>query len=296
MALAKQFMVTREVTGVVKGTHVQAGRVGVQEGADRLLGLEGLTVFKVELDAQGGRVVHAVTAQGFEPGCPKCGVISTSFKSSAVTRPRDLPYGPAPVRLVWHKSRWRCRERACPRGSFTESIPAVPARARVTTRLRAEAGEAAADRFSCVAATAGHYRVSWPVVNAALMAHIAGPLAGPLPVVAVHGIDETRRGRPVWEQDPDTGKWRIAHDRWHTGIVDAVGDCGLLAHVEGRTSKAVIDWLDDQPRAWREAITHVTIDLSASYAAAVRVGLPHVVIVADPFNAEVVVMPMSVVS
>ena len=82
MAVAKQFMVTREVTGVVKGTHVQAGRVGVEVGADRLLGLEGLTVVRVELDAQGGRVVHAVTAQEFEPGCPKCGVISTSLKGS----------------------------------------------------------------------------------------------------------------------------------------------------------------------------------------------------------------------
>jgi hypothetical protein len=59
-------------------------------------------------------------------------------------------------------------------------------------------------------------------------------------MVAVVGIDETRRGKPVWAQDPDTGRWRIAHDRWHTGIVDAVGSCGLLAHVEGRSSKAVI--------------------------------------------------------
>jgi transposase len=88
----------------------------------------------------------------------------------------------------------------------------------------------------------------------------------------------------VWAQDPDTGRWRIAHDRWHTGIVDAVGSCGLLAHVEGRSSKAVIDWLDDQPQAWRDGVTHVTIDLSASYSRAVRVGLPRAVIVADRFH------------
>ena len=76
---------------------------------------------RVDLDAEGGRVVHARTADGFPAGCPECGVISTSFKGSAVTHPRDVPYGPARVRLVWHKSRWRCRERPCPRGSFTES-------------------------------------------------------------------------------------------------------------------------------------------------------------------------------
>lgn len=160
----------------------------------------------------------------------------------------------------------------------------MPPRARLTARLRHEVGQAAADRFSCVLAAAGHYRVSWPVVNAALMSHIAGPLAEPLPAVSVLGIDETRRGKPVWEQDPDTGRWRLAHDRWHTGIVDPVGSSGLLAHVEGRTSAAVIGWLTSQPQPWLDAVTHVCIDLSASYAKAVRVGLPHAVLVADRFH------------
>jgi len=112
-----------------------------------------------------------------------------------------------------------------------------------------EVGEAAADRFSCVLAAAGHYRVSWPIAQAALADHIVGPLAEPLPVVSVLGIDETRRGKPVWAQDPVTGRWQVVHDRWHTGIVDAVGTAGLLAHVEGRTSTAVIGWLDAQPQA-----------------------------------------------
>lgn len=119
---------------MVKGTQGQGGPNEVEEGATRLLGLDGLTVVRVKLDADGGRTVLAKTTEGFPPGCPKFGVISTSFKGSAVTHPRDVPYGQARVRLAWHKSRWRCRERLCPRGSFTESITAVPARARVTTR------------------------------------------------------------------------------------------------------------------------------------------------------------------
>ena len=115
----------------------------------------------------------------------------------------------------------------------------MPARARLTARLRHEVGAAAADRFCCVLAAAVHHRVSWPIAHRALAGHIAGPLAEPLPVVKVLGIDETRRGKPVWAQDPVTKRWRIAHDRWHTGIVDAVGTAGLLAYVEGRTSTAV---------------------------------------------------------
>ena len=52
--------------------------------------------------------------------------------------------------------------------------------------------------------------------------------------------------------------------------VDAAGTGGLLAQVEGRTSAATIAWLNAQPASWRAGITHVTIDLSASYARAVR--------------------------
>lgn len=130
--------------------------------------------------------------------------------------------------------------------------------------MRGVVGAAAADRFSCVLAAADHYRVSWPIAHAALVGHIAGPLAEPLPVLKVPGIDETRRGKPIWAQDPVTKRWRIAHDRWHTGIVDAASTAGLLAHVEGRTSTAVISWLDAQPQEWRDQVTHVTIDLSAS--------------------------------
>uniref|UniRef100_UPI002614E95E transposase n=1 Tax=Microbacterium sp. TaxID=51671 RepID=UPI002614E95E len=76
----------------------------------------------------------------------------------------------------------------------------------------------------------------------------------------------------------------LAADRWHTGFVDAVGTGGLLAHVEGRSAAAVTAWLADQPTAWRQAITHVTIDLSASYAKAVREALPHATLVADRFH------------
>ena len=140
---------------MVQGTQVADELVGVEEGATRLLGIDGLTVVSVEVDVEGARVVHAVTDGSVAPACPKCGVVSTSPRGQARTRPRDVPYGDAPVRLVWHKRRWRCREAACPRGSFTEALPAVPPRARVTTRLRAECGAGIATRFSCVKAGAG---------------------------------------------------------------------------------------------------------------------------------------------
>jgi len=232
---------------LVQGTCFRDAHRAVERAATLLLGIEGLAVQRVELDPDGARVAHLVTDAEAAAACPSCGVVSTSVKGHALTRPRDIPYGDAPLQLVWHKRRWRCRERACRRGSFTESLPAVPARARVTTRLRRECGAGIAERFSCVLAGAAHYRVSWPVAHRAYIAHVEQALAAPLPAVAVLGIDETRRGKPKWEQDQATGRWRIAHDRWHTGVVDAHGTGGLLAHIDGRTAASVAEWLAAQP-------------------------------------------------
>ena len=172
----------------------------------------------------------------------------------------------------------------CPRASFTEATAAVPARARLTSRLRAELGYAVAGQRRCVAETAEHYGVGWATVHDAFIAHVAGPLAAPLPPVSVLGIDETRRGKPIWGKDPRTGRWVLTCDRWHTGFVDAAGTGGLLAQVQGRSAAVVTAWLESQPAQWRQQITHVSIDLSASYAKAVREGLPHAQLVADRFH------------
>jgi len=232
----------------------------------------------------GGRVVHVVTADPAASACPSCGEFSTSAKGRVTTRPRDIPYGPHRVRLVWHKRRWRCVDRRCARGSFTEQVPAAPARTRLTVRLRAELAGAVADQHRCVAEAAEHYGVGWATVHNAFIARVDPTLAAPLPVVAVLGIDETRRGRPVWKRDAGTGRWVLTCDRWHTGFVDSAGTGGLLAQVEGRSAAVVSGWLLAQPAPWREAITHVSIDLSASFAKGVRDGLPTATLVADRFH------------
>jgi transposase len=265
-------------------THDQhVGRDGVSD-ASRLFDLEGLRVERVEVDVVGGRVVHVVTADEAASACPSCGVLSSSVKGRVKARPRDIPYGTTTLRLVWHKKRWRCAEVRCRRGSFTEQVAAVPARSRLTCRLRSQLGHAVAEQRRCVSEAASHYGVGWATVHAAFMAHVAVRLAAPLPAVVVLGIDETRRGKPIWAQDKDSGRWVLVCDRWHTGFVDAAGTGGLLAQVEGRSAAVVTAWLADQPQAWRQGITHVAIDLSASYAKAVRDGLPQAVLVADRFH------------
>ncbi|WP_405689696.1 transposase [Streptomyces sp. NBC_00057] len=97
------------------------------------------------------------------------------------------------------------------------------------------------------------------------------------------GIDGTRRGRTRWEQDADTGKWQLTRDRRHTGFVDALGTGGMLGQVEGRAVADVLAWLSTTPLTWRRHIRYVAIDMSATYRAAVRAGLPDVIVVVDHF-------------
>jgi hypothetical protein len=154
-------------------------------------------------------------------------------KGSATTRPRDLPYGGSALEFRWHKRRWFCREPRCPRKSSTEQVPQIPARARITARLRA--GCRVRDAGSTVSQAARDLHLSWPTVMGAFRAQAREVIAAPLPAVKVLGIDETMRGRPRWEQDSATGKWHLVRDRWHTGFTDALGTGGLLGQVEGRT-------------------------------------------------------------
>ncbi|WP_338017699.1 ISL3 family transposase [Streptomyces adustus] len=126
--------------------------------------------------------------------------------------------------------------------------------------------------------------LSWPTVMDAFRAQAREVTEAPLPEVEVLGIDETRRGSPSWEQDPDTGKWHLVRDRWHTGFVDALGTGGLLGQVEGRTVPDVLAWLVATPLEWRKAIKYVAIDMSTAYRAAVRLALPRATVVVDHFH------------
>lgn len=113
-------------------------------------------------------------------------------------RARDLPMGGRRTELRWRKRRWRCAETECPRRTFTEQVPGIPARARLTGRLRHAAEAAFADGGRTVLQAARDHTVSWPIVNAAMLAHAQRVLPEQVPPVAHLGIDETRRGRATW--------------------------------------------------------------------------------------------------
>src|SRR5664279_2003896 len=201
----------------------------MDQGSSLLLGIEGLIVDRVMIDAAGRRVVHCSTDPELAGWCPACRQQSSSPKERVTTRPRDLRIGPDRPVLLWHKRKWHCRVPECERKVFTEVLPEAP------------------------------------------------------PPVRVLGLDETRRGKGRYEVVTSTGV-KVWVDRFDTGLVDLDGTGGLFAQVNGRNSAAVIAWLEAQDPAWRAAITHVSMDTSATYARAARIALPHAVVVVDRFH------------
>jgi hypothetical protein len=80
----------------------------------------------------------------------------------------------------------------------------------------------------------------------------------------VLGIDETRRGKPKWIQDTQTGRW-VRTERFETNFTDLSGTGRLLGQVAGRTGKAVTGWLDDRGQDWKNQVAYVAIDPCAVY-------------------------------
>ncbi|WP_261559427.1 transposase [Frankia tisae] len=276
--------------------------------ATLLVELDGLVVRRVERQTDGSRLVWLETVDEAARACPSCGVFASRVKGVVRTRPRDLPCGSAGLRLEWVKRRWYCDEAGCARGSFTESLPAVPARARLTARLRAEAGRRVVDGVcATVVAAARSLGLSWPTVMDAVRRQAADLDGGAAPPVEVLGIDEVRRGRPRWwpaggptaapalpaaEPEPQDGepaggepaKARVLADRWHVGFTDLAGGQGMLGQVEGRTADDVAYWLASQSAAWRDRVRYVAIDMCTVFVAAVRRSLPHATLVVDHFH------------
>jgi transposase len=253
------------------------------DGSSLLLDLDGVVVESVQRFEDGTRLVEVRTAAAWVGICPECGERSTKSKGWVSTSPRDVQVGPDRPVLLWRKRKWLCPNTVCDRKVFTEAVPGVPARARITPRAKASLATEVLDKDRSVAAVASDYRCGWHTVHDHVVTVADAALEAEPAPVRVLGIDETRRGKAKWETDPDTGR-RAWVDRWDTGLVDITGNQGLLAQVNGRTSAAVTEWLAERDPDWRTQITHVAIDMSAVYARAARLGLPGAIVIVDRFH------------
>ena len=160
-----------------------------------LFGVDGLQVTDAGAGADGTLEVWAVTDHPAAAACPQCGTAAGRVHETVLAGPRDVRRAGDPVRAWWVKRRWKCDEPGCARKTFTEWVPQVPPRCRVTRRLREQAGAEVAERGSRREA-ARHAGVSWRVAQAAFAA-AADPVLEQVPAPVAHlGIDEHRRGLP----------------------------------------------------------------------------------------------------
>ena len=217
-----------------------------------------------------------------EAPCPACGVLTTRVKDRPLVRIKDLDACGQVIELWWRKRRLTCPEPLCATGSFTQQSEAIPARARLTCRLREAIATEIASGNRAVDEVARSHRVSWPTAHRALVAAAARWLPAPEPV-RVLGIDETRARSVRWVL-ADAG-WRRT-DPWLTSFVDAdtTGPGRMLGLAPGRSGACVKDWLSEQSAEFRDAIEVVVIDTSAPYASGIRAALPGARIAVDKWH------------
>jgi transposase len=255
-----------------------------EDTASLLFGVEGLQVTGVEGAPGGGIEVWAVTAWEAGRACPDFGRVSDRVHETVLARPRDVRRAGDPVDLRWVKYRRKCENRQCPRKTFTEWVPALPPRCRITARLREQAAHEVTERGITPAEAARHAGISWPVAHEAFAAAADRLLDRPAAPVAHLGIDEHRRGRARFAVDQQTGEYTLLADRWHTCFFDLDGRQRLLGQVQGRTADDAAYWLAGATPAWRDAMRVVCIDMCSIYASAVRRMPPRATLTVDLFH------------
>jgi len=250
----------------------------MSDGTTLLFALPGFRVLDVAVDAGGDRVVLIESVEP-EGGCPACGVLSGLVKDRPTSRVKDLPHGPVPLRVWVRKRRFRCTEPLCPRRLFTQSCAQLPARSRLTDRLRVKVATAVTATNRAMSEVAAEHDLAWGTVNRILVG-AAVTAVGQAAPTAVIGIDETRARSVRWlreqaldkaggedESAPPAVRWRRSNP-WMTSIVDLdpTHPGGIIGLAPGRSGACVKDWIALQSNGFRAGVQVVAIDPSAPYA------------------------------
>jgi transposase len=238
-----------------------------------MLGLSGFRVLAVsEYD---GEVEQAVETTAEEGWCPSCGA-AARLHDRRPSWIRDLPAAGRPVTLVWVKRVWRCRESLCAKVTWTETHPAITARASLTERARIEACRRVGQDGHTVAAVAHEFGVGWATIMGCVREH-GRPLVDDLARLDdVHtlGVDETGflAAKPT------------RHTVYATGIVALNGRPRLLDVIQGRSGSSLSAWVSGRDQAWRDGIEVAALDPFRGYAAALHATVPDAVRVLDAFH------------
>lgn len=248
---------------------------------DVLLGLDGV---RVESVTRGVAVMRVTVSTPWHlEGCPDCGAVAVS-RGRRVRLLRDVPHGDVRVQVAWRQRRWRCPEATCPRGTFTEQVPALVAARGVLTRrsVRWAVGQLRREHAT-IAGLARRLGVGWATVWRALAPELERLAADPTRFGGVTslGVDEH-----IWHH----GDVRERGQKELTGMVDLTRDsrgrvhARLLDLVPGRSRKAYADWLVERGAQFRDGIEIAALDPFGGYKSAIDAELADATAVLDAFH------------
>ena len=260
---------------------------GYCDRCDLLVGLDGLHMIAVERDGS-DRLVVTVESEPQVMGCRSCAVIAGGHGRVDV-RLVDAPAFGRPVRIIWRKRRWLCREPVCEVGSFVEQDEAVAApRALLTTRACRWAIEQIRREHASVNGVRRQLGTGWATVWESIKPLLAAADADATRFegVAILGVDEH-----VWHhvstkpiEDGGRGPKEL------TGMVDLTPDshgrtrARLLDLVPGRSGAAYKDWLIERGDAFRAQVEVASLDPFHGYKNAIDDQLQDARSVLDAFH------------
>ena len=240
------------------------------DGSAALLGMDGFVVIdSVEED---GELFVLVETTADVVGCPSCGVRATGHGRSTV-QVRDLPNGGRPVRLIWRKRRWLCRDPDCDKRSFTERSPLIER--SLTLRAEREICRLVGQEGHSVASTTRSFGVGWETAMGCVRRH-GTPL-----------VEDPERIEGVRALGVDEHKMLSANQHRHTLYATSFVDVKrgiLLDVVRGRKADDVDYWLSQTTPAWRHKVAAVAIDPHRGYLAGLVKRLPDAVVTIDCFH------------
>jgi transposase len=241
--------------------------------AEALLGLPGFRVLEVVESATGELSVTVETVVEVA-GCPGCGVRAESQDRMEVTY-RDLECFGRPVRLVWVKRRWRCRDADCEARTWTETNAAMASRVLLTRRAAVDVTVQVGRDARPVAEQARRFGVAWETVHSAVEEFGQPLVDDPDRVGTVRqlGVDETSYKKAK----PDQATV------YATGMIDLDRRI-VIDLVEGRAGADLRKWLLQQPAGWLAAVKAVATDLTDAYRSGMTGLLDHARKVADGFH------------